>query len=275
MRQMGRGMPPPPEKSIDIEETVEVTRWIMKSNWGPDQNTSPAVATGIMLGLRARDLTDNGQPVHVTMLNANAWTNGDEYYDYTDRPSIAWPDEDIHGPNALYRLYRCREGWVFLGCLFQEEWEAFCQTVHRSDLLDDSRFVTTGERQANDEALSSELTGIFAGRTAAEWEDLLIQADIGCVQADGALEGEFYADHPHAKANALSVEVNHPHVGKYLRYGGMVEFSLTPGLYRASIQTGQHTKPILRELGYTDSQIEDLGTRGIVQWADPSVGGEP
>ena len=275
MRQMGRGMPPPPERSIDIEETVEATRWIMKSNWGPDQNTSPAVATGIMLGLRARDLTGNGQPVHVTMLNANAWTNGDEYYDYTDRPSIAWPDEDIHGPNALYRLYRCQEGWVFLGCLFQEEWEAFCQTVQRSDLLDDSRFATMGERQANDEALSSELTGIFAGRTAAEWEDLLIQADIGCVQADGALEGEFYADHPHAKANALSVEVNHPHVGKYLRYGGMVEFSLTPGLYRASIQTGQHTKPILRELGYADRQIEDLGTRGIVQWADPSVGGEP
>ena len=88
------------------------------------------------------------------------------------------------------------------------------------------------------------------------------------------MEGEFYADHPHAKANSLSVEVDHPHVGKYLRYGAMVEFSLTPGLYRSSIQTGQHTKPILRELGYTDSEIEDLGTRGIVQWADPSVGGE-
>lgn len=275
MRQMGKGMPPPPDRSIDIEETVEATRWIMKSNWGPDQNTSPAVATGIMLGLRARDLTDNGQPVHVTMLNANAWTNGDEYYDYTDRPSIALPDDDMHGPNALYRLYRCREGWVFLGCLFQEEWEIFCKTVHRSDLLEDSRFATMEGRQANDEALSSELTGVFVGRTAAEWEDLLIQADIGCVQADGAVEGEFYADHPHAKANSLSVEVNHPHVGKYLRYGAMVEFSLTPGLYRSSIQTGQHTKPILRELGYTDSEIEDLGTRGIVQWADPSVGGEP
>ena len=275
MRQMGQGMPPPPEQVMDIEEIVEATRWIMKSNWGPDQNTSPAVATGIILGLRARDLTGKGQPVHITMLNANAWTNADEYYDHANRPPLAMPDEELHGLHALYRLYRCREGWVFLGCLFQDEWETFCRTVQRGDLLADRRFATREARQANDEALITEIAAIFAGRTAAEWEALLIQADIGCVRADEALEGEFYADHPHAKANALSVEVEHPSVGTYLRYGGLVEFSLTPGLYCTATQIGQHTKPLLREIGYDDQHIEDLGRRGIVQWADPAVGGEP
>src|SRR5262245_59682323 len=275
MRQMGRGMPPPPKQVMDMEEIVEATRWIMKSNWGPDQNTSPAVATGIVLGLRARDRTGKGQPVHVTMLNANAWANADEYYDYANRPPLARPDDEIHGLHALYRLYRCREGWVFLGCLFQEERETFCRTVQREDLLADRRFATREARQANDEALSTEMVAIFAGRTATEWEALLIKADIGCVRADEALEGEFYADHPHARANALSVEVEHPFVGKYLRYGGLVEFSLTPGLYRTTPQIAQHTKPLLREIGYDAERIEDLGRRGIVQWADAAVGGEP
>ena len=275
MRQMGRSMPPPPDQDMDIDEVIEATRWMMRSNWGPDQNTSGAVATGIILGLRARDLTGKGQPVHVTMLNANAWTNADEYYDHANRPPIAMPDEEIHGLHALYRLYRCQEGWVFLGCLFQEEWEIFCGAVQREDLLADDRFSTREARQANDEALIGEISSIFSGGAAAEWEELLIKADIGCVRADEALEGEFYADHPHAKANALSVEVEHPHIGNYLRYGGLVEFSLTPGLYRTSIQVGQHTKPLLREMGYDGQQIEDFGTRGIVQWADPSVGGEP
>ena len=275
MRQMGRAMPPPAEEVMDVEEIVEATRWMMRSNWGPDQNTSAAVATGIILGLRARDLTGKGQPVHITMLNANAWTNADEYYDYANRPPIAMPDEEVHGLHALYRLYRCREGWVFLGCLFQDEWEIFCRTVEREDLLTDRRFSDREARQANDEALVTETSGIFAERTAAEWEELLLKAEIGCVRADEALEGEFYADHPHAKANALSVEVEHPHIGEYLRYGGLVEFSLTPGLYRTSIQVGQHTKPLLRELGYGVQEIEDMGKRGIVQWADPSAGGEP
>ena len=277
MRQMGRGMPPPPERVMDIEETVEATRWLMKSNWGPDQNTSPAVATGVLLALRARELTGEGQPVHVTMLNANAWTNADEYYDHADRPPIAMPDGDICGLHALYRLYRCREGWVFLGCLFQDEWEAFCRAVGRDDLPVDARFATSEARAANDESLISEIAAIFAQRTAAEWEETLIAADVGCVQADEATEGDFYADHPHARANALSVEVEHPYsyVGKYRRFGGLVEFSLTPGLYRASTQVGQHTRPLLRELGYDDDQIDDLGSRGFVQWADPAVGGEP
>ena len=274
MRQMGRGMPPPPEQDMDLEATVEATRWVMKSNWGPDQNTSPAVATAVLLGLRARDLTGQGQPVHVTMLNANAWTNADEYYDHANRPAIAMPDAEIHGLHALYRLYRCREGWVFLGCLFQEEWAAFCRAVGRADLLDDGRFAGPEARQANDDALIAEIAAIFSGRAASEWEELLTRADVGCVQADEALEGDFYADHPHARANALSVEVEHPHIGKYRRYGGLVEFSLTPGVYRTAIQVGQHTRPLLRELGYDDGEIDELGGRGIVQWADPSVGGE-
>jgi len=275
MRQMGRGMPPPPEKALDVEETVEATRWIMKSNWGPDQNTSPALATGVLLALRARDVTGRGQPLHVTMLNANAWTNADEYFDYAGRPPIVRPDEGIHGLNALYRLYPCHPGWVFLGCLFQEEWEAFCRAVRREDLLADQRYATRETRLDNDEALTAEISGIFAGRAAAEWEELLLDADVCCVQADEALEGVFYADHPHARANNLSVEVEHPYIGKYLRYGGLVEFSLTPGLYRTSIQVGQHTRPLLRELGYADNDIDDLGARGIVQWADLAVGGEP
>ena len=169
MRQMGRGMPPPPEQVMDVEETVEATRWLMKSNWGPDQNTSPAVATGIILGFRARDRTGKkGQPVHVTKLNANAWTNADEYYDHADRPLIAMPGEELHGLHALYHLYRCREGWVFPGCLFRDEWETFCRTVERGDLLADGRFSTPEARHANDEALISENSAILAGRTAAE-----------------------------------------------------------------------------------------------------------
>ena len=275
IRQMGRSMPPAPDQALDVEQAVEATRWIMKSNWGPDQNTSPALATGIMLALRAREQTGRGQPVHVTMLNANAWTNADEYFDHPGRPPIAMPDADIHGLHALYRLYRCREGWVFLACLFQEEWESFCGAVQRDDLLNDSRFSSSNARGANDEALITEISGILSQRSASEWEETLTAADVACVRADEYLEGDFYADHPHARANELSVEVEHPLIGKYRRYGGLVEFSLTPGIYRTSIQVGQHTRPLLREIGYADSEIEELGTGGIVQWADPSAGGEP
>jgi hypothetical protein len=61
--------------------------------------------------------------------------------------------------------------------------------------------------------------------------------------------------------------VDHPVVGKHLRYGGLVEFSLTPGRYKASAQVGQHTKPLLREIGY-----DDQADRGLGKARDSSVG---
>ncbi|MQF82604.1 hypothetical protein FIM02_00365 [SAR202 cluster bacterium AD-802-E10_MRT_200m] len=275
MRQMGRGMPPPPEQKMDIEEIVEATRWIMRSNWGPDQNTSAALATAMMLGLRSRDATGTGQHIHVTMLNANSWANADEYFDYAGRPDYQVPDEEIFGLHALYRLYPTAAGWIFLACLFDEEFKVFCETIGREDLLTDRRFTTREARLKNDADLIHQLSVVFITRPAVDWEELLTRADIACVQADETEEGAFYADHPHAKANALSVEVEHPIIGKYLRFGGMVELSRTPGLYRTSIQIGQHTKPLLREMGYNNQEIEDLGQRGIIQWANSLEGGEP
>lgn len=275
MRQMGRGMPPPPEQQMSMDDIVEATRWIMKSNWGPDQNTSGAVATACALGLRSRDVTGKAQLVHVTMLGANSYTNADEYYDYKGRPDFQRPDEEIHGLNATYRLYPCLEGWVFLGILFQDEWEAFCNATERTDLLNDPRFATREDRLKHDDELIGELYGTFSSKTAKEWEALLLDADVGCVQADEAVEGDFYADHPHAKENQLSVEVEHPVVGKYLRYGSLVELSMTPSLSRTSIQVGQHTRPLMREIGYDNAQIDELGKKKVVAWADPKVGGLP
>ena len=69
-------------------------------------------------------------------------------------------------------------------------------TVQREDLLADTRFSTPEARQAKDEALAAEISAVLAERTADEWEELLTEADVGCVRADEALEGDFYADHP-------------------------------------------------------------------------------
>ena len=246
---------------------------MMKANWGPDQNTSPAVANAIILGLRARDMTGMGQPVHVNMLNGHAWTNADEYFDYEGRPPIALPDEEIHGLHALYRLYRCREGWVFLGCLF----------------LRNGRPSATPSGGKTWRTIPASQPGRSAWLTMKPWLEsfrqfspmapppnggAVSQCGVGCVQADEALEGDFYADHPHAKANALSVEVEHPFIGSTSATAAGRIFS-NPGLYRTSIQVGQHTRPILREVGYSDDEIDRLGSSGIVQWADPAVGGEP
>jgi crotonobetainyl-CoA:carnitine CoA-transferase CaiB-like acyl-CoA transferase len=268
LRQAGRANPPPRDQAMNLEEIKEVSRLLMRANEGnPDPNTSQAVATSILLALLARARSGCGQAIEVTMLQGNAWANADEAYDYNGRPPYALPDAQCYGLNALYRLYPASEGWVFLACVFDREWETFCSAVNRPDLLADSRFASAALRKEHDDALAEEIGKIFAARPAGEWEPLLTAAGVACVQADWSV-GKFLEEHPQAIANRMTVEVESPRFGKYLRHGALIDFSDAPGRLRHGPFLGEHTVRVMQELGYTGEQITELRSRGVIHWEE-------
>jgi len=268
LRQAGCANPPSPGQPMTLEEIKETSRLLMRANEAnPDPNTSQAVATSIMLALLARNRTGQGQQVEVTMLQANAWANSDEAYDYRGRPPFALPDAQCYGLHALYRLYPASEGWVFLACPSDREWEAFCVAVQRSDLVADDRFADAAARSANNDALIVEIEKVFAAQAADEWEQRLTAAGVACVRADQDV-GTFLEEHPQAAANWMVVEVDSPRFGRYLRHGAIVEFSeqsprLAPGSY-----AGEHTARVMKELGYTDAQVGELRSRRVIHWEE-------
>ena len=268
LRQAGRANLPPPEQPMDLEQIKEVSRLLMRANEAnPDPNTSQAVATSIMLALFARARNGRGQALEVTMLQGNAWANADEAYDYNGRPAVRLPDGQCYGLNALYRLYPASEGWVFLACVFEREWQSFCRAVNRPDLLTDRRFATAHARTTNDVELATEIEEIFAARTADVWEQLLTAADVACVRAD-IDTGAFLEQHPQAAANRMAVEVESPRFGKYLRHGAILDFLGAPAELEHGSLPGEHTVSVMRELGYSESQIGELRARRIINWED-------
>jgi crotonobetainyl-CoA:carnitine CoA-transferase CaiB-like acyl-CoA transferase len=268
LRQAGRANPPPREQTMNLEEIKETSRLLMRANEGnPDPNTSQAVASSIMLALLARARTGRGQAIEVTMLQGNAWANADEAYDYNGRPPYALPDAQCYGLSALYRLYQTSEGWVFLACVSEREWKAFCTAVNRPDLLADSRFASGAARKEHDDALAEEIGKVFAARPAEQWEQLLTAAGVACVQADWSI-GRFLEEHPQAAANRMAVEVDSPRYGKYLRHGAIVDISGAPTRLGHGPFLGEYTVRVMRELGYTEEQIADLRARGVIHWEE-------
>ena len=57
-------------------------------------------------------------------------------------------------------------------------WEGLCRAVGREDLMTDPRFETRPKRREHYEVLRAELRPIFAGRTRAEWLDVLQQHEV-------------------------------------------------------------------------------------------------
>jgi len=240
-----------------------------------DQSADPiagsGVATGIMLGLAARLRTGKGQYVETTMLNSIVYCNSDDAMDFQSKPPRRTSDKSQLGLEATYRLYDTRDGWIFLAAWRDDEFAAFCKAADRNDLTADPHFATMADRYRFRLQLATVLEELFRTRTAQEWETMLTAADVGCVRADGPGHRRFLHEDPHARAIRFMVPTQHrlyesfAPKGKYWRHGPVAEFSATPcpeGLPYAAI--GEHTRTILRELGYSDDEVDELRRAGIV-----------
>ena len=267
--QMGRDAFPPPEQPMSIDEIAAVSQKLKRANDGTaDHNTAMVNAVGLLLGLYARERTGNAQYVESTMISANAYANIDDFYWHEGKQPRPLPDGDGYGLHALYRLYRAKTGWVFLACLFEDEWEALCSTIERMDLLIDPRFANAESRAGNDGALAAELAALFATDEPMHWEHLLSAADVACVKAEDRGMYFFFNEDPHVRENGVLTQVEAPRFGEFWRYSPVVDFSETSGKAGPGPLKGQHTRPILQELGYTDAQIHDFKQRKVVDWEE-------
>ena len=267
MAQIGRGGLPPEDAALTMSELRAVSRRLGRANEvNPDPNTSMVAATAVVMALYARQRFGGPQYAETTMIAANAYVNADDFFDYEGKPPRAIQDADGCGLDALRRLYRTSDGWAFLMCPFEDEWERLCRALGRPDFLRKPEFADAAARFAHDGALASELAAIFAQKPAREWERVLTAADVGCVQAEDRGMYHFFAEDPHVERGGLTVEVTHPRFGDFWRYAPILEFSDMASVAGPGIARGEHTVPILKELGYDEPQIHAMRAAGALDW---------
>jgi crotonobetainyl-CoA:carnitine CoA-transferase CaiB-like acyl-CoA transferase len=244
---------------------------IPKGDQSPDPIAGSGVATGIMLGLAARLLTGKGQYVETSMMNSNVYCNSDDAFDYAGKPTRRAPDKAQLGLEATYRLYETGDGWIFLAVMFDHEFAAFCRVIGREDLAHDLRFATWSGRYEHRTILGDELELVFRTRSAAAWEQLLTSVGLGCVRADGMGHRRFLHEDPHAKAVGLMAPTRSRAFaeqapdGQYWRHAPVVKFSETPcEAGKPYLGLGEHTRPVLQELGYDEAAIGRLSAAQVI-----------
>ena len=123
--QLGRDLPTPPNVPLDlggVHAMSDILRRANESN--PDPVAALANCAAILMGLYHRARTGEGQHIETSMLSANLYANADDAVQYEGKPERPLADADFNGLSAVYRIYRCREGWVFLACPQDDEWAA-------------------------------------------------------------------------------------------------------------------------------------------------------
>ena len=236
---------PPEDVRQNPEELRETARKLLRANEvNPDPNTSMVVASAAMLGLAARKAHGGGQKIYVDMFGANAYANWDDFLAYEGKPERPPVDADGLGIGPLQRLYRCRDGWVFLMIVGAEQWQALKGELGLAVERDDP-------------TLGGTLEAVFAAGDADDFEQRLAPKGIGCVRADGAAPPDFFLNDPHCRIEELAVPATHPDWGDYVRNGPMARFSRGDD-YPGASAMGDSTAALLQELGYSAAEVEDL-----------------
>lgn len=157
----------------------------------------------------------------------------------------------LTGGLACYNMYTTHDGRaVSLAALEAKFWTNFCDAVRRPDLVDD---YLAPSRQAY---LMAEVAGVFALRTADEWDTLLRDADC-CYAPVNPVSAIASDSHIHARGLLSVGDDGVPTMRSPFRLP-----SATSG---AVPDYGAHTRMVLLHAGYTDAELDALYTAGVAQ----------
>jgi crotonobetainyl-CoA:carnitine CoA-transferase CaiB-like acyl-CoA transferase len=248
-----------------LDDVREISRQLMRANESnPDPNTAVVTAAAVTLALLARERFGVGQAVYVNMLAANLYANADDALAYSGKPDRAASDDELHGPAALYRLYRAGEGWLFLAAGSDAEWARVTAVLDRPDLRADQRFATAAGRAAHEAELATELADSLGKRSAGDWEARFAAAGVAGVRADASTPGPFFAHHEQVLANGFTPDCTHARFGPYRRWGPVVRVNGGPPVLGPGVLAGENTDEILASLGCTPTEIAALRADGVV-----------
>ena len=214
--------------------------------------------TAILAALHRRDLTGEGDLVEVSLLDsafaalvnvgANALLTGEEPQRYGNaHPSI-----------VPYQPFRAVDGWIAVAAANDGLYARLCTAIERPDLAADERYATNEARVLNREPLIAELEVVFVGRSADEWERLLLAAGVPAGKIRGVGEAL-------RTGQARTRRVDHPTGGTVELVGPPFELkSANLGAWTPPPLLGQHTAEVLRELGVDDERLASLEERGVI-----------
>jgi formyl-CoA transferase len=229
-----------------------------------DSGTGMHCVIGILAALMQRHTTGLGQHVEVSMQDAVVNLIRVSLRDHQRLGQPMGRTGNQLGAGVPGTTYRCHPGgpndYVFV-FVQQQMWHPLLRAIGRDDLVGDPRYETGEARWQRKSEVDALVETWTSKRSKHEVMTILAGAGVPC----GACldTGEILAD-PHLQAREMIVEVEHPVRGRYLTVGNPVKLSASPTTITPPPVLGEHRRPILRELGYSDAEIDALAADGAV-----------
>jgi len=249
-----------------ISMTGEAGRMPAKVPIAVNDIISGLYATVAILGaLQHRNKSNRGQYIDVALLDTQvAWlyNQGVNYLLDGTLPERLGTEH----PNIVpYQVFEAADGFILLGAVNDAQFDRFCRTVKREDLLEDARFVTNPARVRNRVIVIEEIAAIIREKPVSVWTELLEQANLTFSPVNQM--DQVFSD-PQVIARGMKIEMPYSVAGKGTvdLIASPIRLSETPVSYRSPPPTlGQHTDEILESfLGLTPEERAALKAQDII-----------
>ena len=226
-----------------------------------DRTVALAAVNAVTIALFHRERSGQGQAVDVPMFETMAQLLlGEHLYGHAFEPPLA----GLGYPRSLApdrRPYKTQDGYIAALVYTDRQWLIFLNMVGRSELLQDHRFIDMSNRTTHVKEVYAFIAEILKTRTTADWLEAFNRADIPAMPVQTL---ESLIDDAHLQAVKLFELAEHPSEGKIRQMRNPTRWSATPlGAIRHAPRLGEHSREVLREIGYGEAQVEQMFKSGV------------
>ena len=221
-----------------------------------DHTSGLIAAQAIGFALYRREKTGKGEAIDVPMLeNMASFVASEHLGAATFEPPVG-PTGDGRLLSPNYRPVPTKDGYVTVRPNTNAQAFAFFDAIGRPELKTDPRFDSAASRTKNAKAYFEVQATCLGHKTTDEWVELFDKLDVPAARYNTI--DDLMTD-PHLKDVGFFREEEHPSEGKIRRSklanvfsGGARESESHAPLY------GEHTREILKELGYSAAEVDRM-----------------
>ncbi|WP_454720387.1 MULTISPECIES: CaiB/BaiF CoA transferase family protein [Cupriavidus] len=227
-----------------------------------DSSTGLYAAIGILIALRERDQSGEGQWVQASLLHSQIAMMDFQAARFLNEGDIPRPAGNDHPTSAPMGVFNAADGLLNLGAAGQGTWVRLCKAIGHPEWIADAEFATEPLRVKHRARLNARLNEVFGAHGVQHWVALLNGAGVPAGPVYDV--PEMFED---AQVKHLGVVVDtRTGKGEPIKVISQpVTLSRTPAsVVTAAPAWGEHTAEILAECDFDTAEIDGLRAQLVI-----------